>query len=287
MSPFVAKQRWICADALPRFAAVGAAPFSCPAEINERAGVLTVGRAARVMARIQRRKRMIEIYWGSGSPYAWRALLALEIKKIPYTARLIEFSKGQHKAPEFLALNPRGRVPTIKDGDFVLWESLAILAYLDRKMPEPPLFGRTAEETGRIWRAISEATDYLEAVGDRIVSPIFFNKATERAEDIRKAIEPLHAELKRMENALSGSRWIAGDSLSAADIVAYPMLETLLRAASKESAKAFDLGLLPIDKTYPAIAAWRDRIMALPGYERTYPPHWRTAPQPAPVAAAS
>ena len=223
---------------------------------------------------------MMEIYWGSGSPFAWRVLLALEVKKIPYTSRLIEFSKGQHKAPEFLALNPRGKVPTIKDGDFVLSESLAILAYLDRKVPEPPLFGRTAEETGRIWRAISESISYLEPLAIRVVGPIFFNKAQEKADDIREAVKPLHAELRQMEDALKSSRWLAGDTLSAADIVAYPVIENILRAAGKESAKAFDLGVLPLEKTYPAIAAWRERIAALPGYERTYPPHWRSAPQP-------
>ena len=114
---------------------------------------------------------MLEIYWGSGSPFAWRVLLALEIKRIPYASKLIEFSKQQHKAPEFLALNPRGKVPTIRDGDFVLWESLAILAYLDRKVPEPPLFGRTPEDTGRVWRAISEVVSYLEPPGYQIAGP--------------------------------------------------------------------------------------------------------------------
>jgi glutathione S-transferase len=225
----------------------------------------------------------MEIYWGSGSPYAWRVLLALEIKKIPYTSRLIEFSKQQNKTPEFLALNPRGKVPVIKDGDFALSESLAILAYLDRKAPEPPLFGRTAEETGRIWKLVSEAVSYLEPPAIRIVGPIYFNKAAEKADDIRAAIAPVHEELKRLEAALKGSRWLAGDAISAADIVAYPTVENVLRAAGKDAAKPFALDVLPIENTYPAIAAWRERIMALPGYERTYPPHWRTAP---PVAAA-
>ena len=97
----------------------------------------------------------LEIYWGSGSPFAWRVLLAAELKRIPYESKLLEFSKGDLKTPEFLALNPRGKVPVIRDGDFVLAESMAILAYLDRKQPEPPLFGRTAEDAGRIWSTAS------------------------------------------------------------------------------------------------------------------------------------
>jgi glutathione S-transferase len=227
---------------------------------------------------------MLEIYWGSGSPFAWRVLLALEIKNIPYKSHLLEFSKKQHKAPEFLALNPRGKVPVIRDGDFTLSESLAILAYLDRKVPEPPLFGRTPQETGRVWRSVSETVSYLEPVAIRVVGPLFFNKSAEKADDIRAALPPVHEELKLMEAALGRSRWLAGDAISAADIVAHPAIESLLRAAGKDAASAFDLGLLPLERHYPAIAAWRERIRALPGYERTYPPHWRTAPQP--VAAA-
>ena len=224
---------------------------------------------------------MMEVYWGSGSPFAWRVLLGLEIKKIPYASRLIEFSKGQHKAPEFLAINPRGKVPAIRDGDFALSESPAILAYLDRKVPEPPLFGRTPEETGRVWQAICETVGYLEPPTGKIATAIFFNRVAESADDIRAAIKPVHAELALMEKTLARSSWLVGDALSAADIVAYPLVEILLRAAGKDSAKPFDLALLPLDKTYPAIAAWRERIKALPGYERTYPPHWRDAPQAA------
>jgi glutathione S-transferase len=227
---------------------------------------------------------MLELYWGSGSPFAWRVMLALEIKKIPYTSHLLEFSKKQHQTPEFLALNPRGKVPLLKDGDFTLGESLAIIAYLDRKAPEPPLFGRNAAETGLIWRSISETVSYLEPLAIRIVGPLFFNKAAEKADDINAAIAPLHDELKALEKTLSRSRWLVGDSISAADIVVHPVIENLLRAAGKEAAKDFDLGLLPFERRYPALAAWRERIRALPGYDRTYPPHWRAA-QPAKVAS--
>jgi glutathione S-transferase len=220
---------------------------------------------------------MLELYWGSGSPFAWRVMLALEIKKIPYTPHLIEFSKKQHRAPEFLALNPRGKVPLIKDGDFVLSESLAILAYLDRKVPEPPLFGRIPEETGLVWRSVSETISYLEPAADRIVDPIFSGKAVEEADEISAALPPLHDELRRIEDQLNRSSWLAGDAITAADIVAYPAVETLMRAAGKDAAKALNLGLLPLERHYPRIADWRGRIAALPGYERTYPPHWRAA----------
>ena len=217
----------------------------------------------------------IEVYWGSGSPYAWRALLTLEAKKLPYVSRPIEFSKEEHKTPDYLALNPRGKVPTLKDGDYVLSESIAIMAYLDRKYPDPPLFGRSAEESGRVWKAISDSIYYLEPTGTRIVVPIFFGTVEDNADDIRAAIPEVREELGFMERQLGDNDWLALGRLSAADLVAYPSVEILLRAAAKESAKPFALGLLPFAERYPAIDAWRGRIRALPGYDKTYPPHWR------------
>ena len=217
----------------------------------------------------------IEVYWGSGSPYAWRVLLTLEAKKIPYVSRLIEFSKEENKTPDFLALNPRGKVPTVKDGDYVLAESIAIMAYLDRKHPDPPLFGRSAEDTGRVWKAISDSLSYLEPVGNRIVVPVFFGTVEDNVDDIRAAAAEVHEELGIMERQTGERRWLALDQLTAADLAVYPFVEVLLRAAGKESAKPLDLGLLPFDKRYPKIEAWRQRIRALPGYAKTYPPHWR------------
>jgi glutathione S-transferase len=217
----------------------------------------------------------IEFYWGSGSPYAWRAMLALEFKKIPYVSHLLQFSKEEHKAPDFLALNPRGKVPTLKNDDYVLSESIAIMAYLDRKYPNPPLFGRNAEETGRVWRAISESMSYFEPASGRIVVPIFFGTVEDNLDDIAAAVPEVHEELGIMERRLGSDDWLALGRLTAADLAVYPQVEILLRAAGKKAAKPLGLGLLPFAERYPAINKWRERICALPGYDNTYPPHWR------------
>ena len=63
--------------------------------------------------------------------------------------------------------------------------------------------------------------------------------------------------------------------MTAADLVVLPHVQSILRAASKDAARAFALPFLPLDATHPALAAWRDRMMALPYYARTVPPHWR------------
>ena len=131
--------------------------------------------------------KSLEIFWGSGSPNAWRVLLTAELKKVPYESRLLEFSKEEHKKPEFLALNPRGKVPAIRDGDVVLYESLAIMAYLDRRNPEPAIFGRTPGETGRIWRTISEFECYLKDPFGDMIGPILFKQLPEKRDQVQAA----------------------------------------------------------------------------------------------------
>src|SRR6266403_1982182 len=77
----------------------------------------------------------IVFYYGSGSPFAWRVWLALEHKKLPYELRVMSFDKDDLKQPAFQALTPRGRVPLIQDGDYVLYESGAIIEYLQDAYP--------------------------------------------------------------------------------------------------------------------------------------------------------
>lgn len=217
----------------------------------------------------------IELYWGSGSPFSWRVMLTLEVKGLAYESKLLEFSKGQNKSPAYLRLNPRGKVPTLKDGDFVLYESLAIMSYLDRKYPNPPLFGKTPEETGLIWRALAECESYVVSANDKVVRPIFFGKGLDRVKEIQQAAQTLRHELKLIDKHLAGSHWLVGNAISAADIGVFPLVQLLLRAASKETAQPFNLGVLPLAQTCPNIAQWVERIEAVPNYQRTYPPHWR------------
>jgi len=217
----------------------------------------------------------IELYWGSGSPFAWRVMLTLEIKKLPYESKLLQFSTGENKTADYLKLNPRGKVPTLKDGDFALYESLAIMAYLDRKYPEPPLFGKTPEQTGLIWRTISECESYLVSANDKVVRPIFFGKGLDRVQEIEQAAQTIRQELKSLDERLGPDNWLVGSQISAADIAVFPALQLVLRAAVKDAARPFNLGLLPLAQTFPNLAKWAQRIEALPNYQRTYPPHWR------------
>jgi glutathione S-transferase len=217
----------------------------------------------------------LELWWGSGSPYSWRALLALEYKQLPYVSHVVQFAKQEHKSPQMLKMNPRGRVPVLKDGDYECFESLAILEYLDRKHPTPPLFGTSPEEAGTIMRVICEYQSYAEEHIQKIIYAILFQGAEARAEEVERAMGYVMAEARTIESRLSTSSWLVGEAFCAADIVVYPGLQMLLRVLDRREAEDLRARFLPLEANFPAIAAWAQRIAALPGYERTYPPHWK------------
>jgi len=126
-----------------------------------------------------------------------------------------------------------------------------------------------------IWRALAECEFYFVSAGDKVVRPIFFGKGLDKVEEIQQAAQTLRHELKMIDQRLAGSSWLVGDKISAVDIGIFPLVQLLLRAASKEAAQPFNLGLLPLGQTFPNVARWVQRIEALPNYQRTYPPHWR------------
>jgi len=190
-------------------------------------------------------------------------------------AHRLDPDKGEHKTQQFLALNPRGKVPVLKDGDTVIYESMACLAYLEAKHPEPALFGATPREIGHIWQCISEVENYVREAHTRVAIPIFFDGIDEKKEAITAYAKVSHAEILRLNGILSGSDFLAGDRVSAADVFYYPLLQALLRAANKEEAKPLDLGFQDFGGRYPKVAQWAGRMESLPGYDKAYPPHWR------------
>jgi len=217
-----------------------------------------------------------ELYWISGSPNSWRVMLAMEIKGQTYVSHRLDPSKREHKAPSILAMNPRGKVPILRDGDVVIYESLAILAYLERKHPEPALFGTTPEETGHIWQRTFEVMNYArESIEDGVVRPLFRGQAKETGEAIKAASLDVHEALSWVEGVLADAPYLAGNSLSAADVSYMPVVQGLVRTGRRDEAIELELGFDGLPEIYPKITAWLGRIEAQPGYDKAYPPHWR------------
>ncbi len=215
-----------------------------------------------------------KFYWISGSPFAWRVHLALEYKDIPYRSNLLKASEGELEAPEFLELNPHGRVPVLKDDDSVIYESIAILAYLDACYPEQPLLGTNPAETGFIWQRVHEIENYARNPLLRTAIAILNAEIIEKPDEAHELLDLCREQLDWIEGILSESRWIAGGSTSAADFVLYPVLKIFLRAMGKPVAKTIELSEIPFAEKWPKTAQWAAQIEKLKGYSNTYPPHW-------------
>jgi glutathione S-transferase len=210
------------------------------------------------------------LYYGSGSPFAWRTQLALEHKALPYERKVLSFAAGDTRKPEFVALNPRHRVPVLVDGDFVLYESSAIVEYLDEAYPGrgAPLFPGDARSRAIIRRMIREVDEDFDAALDPLTTQAFSKTPEEReakaVADARKAVVD---EVAMFSQGMRGD-YLAGP-LSAADYALYTLVALLWRV---------ELKLPDLDANgmlTPQLARWKARIEALPYFEKTIPPHWR------------
>lgn len=214
----------------------------------------------------------ITLYYGSGSPFAWRAQLALEHKALPYERKVLSFSAGDTRKPEFLALNPRHRVPVLVHDDFVLYESGAIVEYLDEAFPGrgAPLFPGSPQDRATARRIILEVDNYLDEAGDGVWNQAFATAPEQRDRSVIDEGSRASAEEFALFTRYLRGEFLVGP-LSAADFALYPALAALRRCELK--LPDFSLAaLLP-----EALAGWMRRIEALPFFEATIPPHWRAA----------
>ena len=209
----------------------------------------------------------LTFYYGSGSPYAWRVWLALEHKKLSYDFKLMSFSDGDLKKPEFLKLNPRGHVPLLVDGDFALAESTAIVEYLEEQYPATaPLFPGDTRSRAQVRRWVADIGDSVDAAMNKMGEAVFGKDVA--ADKLTAAREGLLKELNYVASRMQGD-YLAGDKLTAADHALYPVVALLARYDTRKP----ELGM--VAACPPALAAWAKRIEALPYLAKTLPPHWK------------
>ena len=214
----------------------------------------------------------IRFYHGHGSPFSWRVWLALEHKQAAYETTILSFAKGDTKKPEFIAVNPRGHVPTIVDGDVTVWESFAILEYLEERFSSSgkPLFPGDAKARARIRRLMHETQSYLRAESiDPIVDEFFYKDgAPADVDKLAKAREVMQRELAWFAGEMQGD-FLAGNEPTAADFTLYPEIGYVKRITfRKPESKLVELLPAPI-------VEWAKRIEALPYFDKTFPEHWR------------
>jgi glutathione S-transferase len=221
----------------------------------------------------------IDLYWGSGSAYCARVLLALEHKGLEYRSHLLKFDQQEHQAPQMLAMNPRGQLPVLRDNDYVVFESVGILYYLDRKYPDPPLFGRSPEEAGVIMRVIGEYQAYAEPSLMQLVRYFLYGlgpaaASEDQQEALAAAMHRVASEARTIERRLAQSDWVVGEKISATDLVIYPDIRLLLRALAKPAARELAARFLPDEINYPALGRWLERVAAVLPHTAQDPVIW-------------
>src|ERR1700760_853658 len=192
----------------------------------------------------------LTLYWGSGSPFSWRGVFGLRQKGPKNNSQLLHFDKQEHQSPLMLKMNPRGRVPVLKDGDYVVFESVAILYYLDLKYPQPPIFGLSPEEAGVIMRVICEFQAYAEPSVQKIVSAVFADQVAADIDNLTDAMHLVGREARTIEGRLSKEEWIVGANYTALDMVIFPWIQLLRRALDRSAAAELGARFLPMERNY-------------------------------------
>jgi glutathione S-transferase len=124
-------------------------------------------------------------------------------------------------------------------------------------------------------RVICEFQSYAEPSLQKITTAIFEDRVAEEIDALTDAMHVVAREARTIEGRLSKEQWIVGAHYTALDMVIFPWIQLLRRALNKPAAAELGARFLPMERNYPALARWIERIESLPGYANTYPPHWR------------
>ena len=201
---------------------------------------------------------MLKFYYKTLSLYSrpvWITLLEKELLFEPIELAL----NGDHWQPEFLAINPFGRVPVLVDNEFTIFESLSILDYLELQYPIPSLLP-TDTKTLTVVRMVEMLT-----LHELIPAMLTIIRVTDE-NAIAQAHQQITAMLGFLEKQLNDRLYIAGDRISLAEIVAGSLI----------------LWLPHIDITlsnYPQVKLWSDRLQQRSAWQATQPnpeivPNW-------------
>lgn len=199
-----------------------------------------------------------------GSPFMRAVQIALEEKRAPY--RIRPLSPTTLREDAYRKLHPFARVPAIEHGDFQLYETQAILRYVDAVFPEPSLQPRDREAIGRMNQIMGINDWYLFpnvariVVFERIVAPFLFGKAPDE-QAIAAALPAGRMCVDELNRLLGANAYFAGAEFSLADILLAPQLYYL--AATPEGNAL--IGDTPL-------AAWLERVGRRPSLLATLPP---------------
>jgi glutathione S-transferase len=204
---------------------------------------------------------MIELYVFPPSPRAFKVMAVANHLGLETTLRFVDLVKGEQKAPEYATLNPNMRMPTLRDGDYVLWESNAIGQYLAGRKPESGLL--PSDERARLdvirwqfWDLAHWDPACAVFIFEHVVKPIVSNGSGPDPAAIAQGTEAFHRVARVLDRQLAGRKFVVGDALTLADFSL---------GATMNLADAAGFPVAP----YGEIERWYATLRALPAWERT------------------
>jgi glutathione S-transferase len=197
---------------------------------------------------------MVRLLGRSTSGNVQKVVFLLEELGTPYSREDYgrQFNNTQDAA--YLKLNPNGKVPTLVDGDVVVWESNTILRYLASKAKNETLYptelaARTEVERWMDWLLASVNYQYVQVFKDSK------KPANERAASFEADAKELAAQLSILDGAMADKQWIAGSSFTIADVALGPIMHRCLD---------FPIALPAL----PNLKAWRERLKKRPAFRK-------------------
>ena len=199
------------------------------------------------------------------TPNGVKASIMLEETGLAYEPHLIDITKNETWGPEYLALNPNGKIPAILDPNgpdgkpFALWESAAILVYLADKSGK-----FLSTDPAQRYETLQWVFFQMAAVGPMFGQLGFFHRFAGREYEDKRPRDRYAAESKRLlgvlETRLADRQWIMGDDYTIADIATLGWVRNLIGF--------YEAGEIVGFKDFPHVGAWLERGLARPAVQR-------------------
>jgi glutathione S-transferase len=193
---------------------------------------------------------MMKLYWSPRSR-SFSSLWLMEEAGVPYERVLTDISTGAQKTPEYLAINPMGKVPALRDGDATMAEAAAICAYVAERYPQarlaPPL-GDPLRAKYLYW--LFFVPSCVEPAMVQLATKIEMNPLSAGWGDATRVFDVLDGALSK-----SNGQWILGENFSAADVMVGSILNFVVR-------------LFKMTPTRPSFDRYLDACAARPAFQR-------------------
>ena len=196
-----------------------------------------------------------------GSPYVRSALLGLEEKRTPYRFAAMAF--GSARSPEYQRLQPFGRIPAMEHGEFCLYETQAILRYVDALSPQNPLQPQDARSAARMNQIVGIVDWYVfpnitvKITAERLMSHMFWGRGPDE-ESVAKAVPAAGVCVQELQRLMGSAPFLAGDGISIADLMLAPHL-AMFRMTPEGQKLLQDSPL----------NGWLDRMAVRPSFQAT------------------